>query len=79
MKRPPLVPASVAVLAAALVLPPPAAAWSANGHRTIGQIAQDLLQSQAQAGDAQSQAAINALTGILGQGFSLAAIAPCAD
>ncbi len=61
------------------MLPPPAAAWSANGHRTIGQIAQDLLQSQAQAGDAQSQATINALTGILGQGFSLAAIAPCAD
>jgi hypothetical protein len=68
-----------AVLVAALCVPPPAAAWSENGHRTVGQIAQDLLTKQAQAGDAQSQAALNAISGLLGSGFSLAELAPCAD
>ncbi len=78
MNPKPLLPAS-AVAVLLLAAPPSVFAWSANGHRTVGQIAQDLLQKQAQAGDAQSQAALNAITNILGQGVSLAAIAPCAD
>jgi hypothetical protein len=70
--------ASVAVLAL-IAAPPPAAAWSANGHRTVGQIAQDLLQKQAQGGEPQSRAALDAIGGLLGQGFSLSNLAPCAD
>jgi hypothetical protein len=77
----PLLLASVlcSAVLALLAAPPPAAAWSENGHRTVGQIAQDLLTKQAQAGDAPSQAALDAISGLLGQGNGLAALAPCAD
>jgi len=42
-------------------------------------MAQDLLQKQAQAGDAQSQTALSAIGALLGPNFSLAELAPCAD
>jgi len=78
--RPRLLASVVSLAALAFIFaPPPAAAWSENGHRTVGQIAQDLLQQQAQAGDAQSQAALTAIQGLLGSNFSLSALAPCAD
>jgi hypothetical protein len=68
-----------AALAVALFCPGSAGAWSANGHSTVGQIAQDLLERGAQQGDPDSRTAIGGIQALLGAGFSLAALAPCAD
>ncbi|HVR84498.1 MAG TPA: S1/P1 nuclease [Planctomycetota bacterium] len=70
---------SAGVFALALLRPGAAGAWSSNGHRVIGLIAQSLLQEEAQRGDQSSQAALGAVSALLGPGVGLSDVAPCAD
>jgi hypothetical protein len=70
------------VLSAALALamiPRRGFAWSDNGHKTVGYIAQYLLTQAAQNQDQTSQTTLKNIQAILGPSFSLAEIAPCAD
>ena len=85
--RPPLGAAVAAVFAVAFLGPRPAAAWSAHGHSTIGQIAQDLLTKSAPS-DPSAQAALAGIAALMNAASdpayvlppdALAALAPCAD
>ncbi|MFI5360355.1 MAG: S1/P1 nuclease [Elusimicrobiota bacterium] len=89
MKTPRCLPRILSLAAAAALIPRPASAWSANGHSTIAQIAQDLLTKNAQGGDAASGAALASIKAIMTSdpadtGFAwsdnaLSQLAPCAD
>lgn len=65
------------------LLPAGCRAWSANGHMTIGYIAQDLLTQAAKNGDPAAQTTLDNVKTILGvqtlADSSLAELAPCAD
>lgn len=64
-----MTPRPLALVALLALVPRPAAAWSANGHRAVALIAAARL----------SDAAKQAVAAILGPGVTLDAVAPCAD
>jgi len=68
---------AAALAAAPLIQAIPASAWSENGHRIVGQIAQDLL-----AKDPAGAGAMAGIQDLFGTSYgpnALAYLAPCAD